>query len=64
MMPGFKDQCDVCGKFDFCKGSKGLVLCEKCISKAATRNKPEQDKKQQDDGLVNIKGQTNIFDYI
>lgn len=27
----FKDQCDVCGQFDFCKGSNGLLLCPKCL---------------------------------
>lgn len=29
----FKDACDNCGKFNYCKGYKGRVLCEECIKK-------------------------------
>ena len=28
----FKDQCDICGNFDFCKGVNGQVICPKCAS--------------------------------
>jgi len=29
----FKDACDECGHFDFCKGYDGKVLCPECINK-------------------------------
>lgn len=33
----FKDQCDVCGKWEYCKGYKGLVLCNKCFEKEVAK---------------------------
>lgn len=33
----FKDQCDVCNKWDYCKGHNGLVLCNKCLEKESTK---------------------------
>lgn len=27
----YKDQCDVCLKWDYCKGYRNKVLCENCI---------------------------------
>ena len=32
-MKKFKDACDECGKFDYCKGYNGKVLCPECIAK-------------------------------
>ena len=29
----FKDACDICGQFDYCKGYKGKVVCPNCIKK-------------------------------
>ena len=29
----YKDQCDICKKFSYCKGYNKQVLCEECISK-------------------------------
>lgn len=29
----FKDKCDECKNFGFCKGYKGRILCEKCLAK-------------------------------
>ena len=29
----FKDPCDGCGKFDYCKGYEGKVLCPEFIAK-------------------------------
>lgn len=29
----FKDKCDECKNFGFCKGYKGRILCEKCLTK-------------------------------
>lgn len=26
----YKDQCDICKKFAYCKGCNGKVLCEEC----------------------------------
>jgi hypothetical protein len=37
MKKTFKDQCDVCKKMDYCKGYKGLVLCNKCIKKEVSK---------------------------
>ena len=37
MKKTFKDQCDVCKKMDYCKGQKGLVLCNKCIKKEVSK---------------------------
>lgn len=28
----YKDQCDICKKFSYCRGYKGQVLCESCIN--------------------------------
>lgn len=39
----FKDQCDLCNKFSYCKGYKGQVLCQECISKLKKDQK--EDKK-------------------
>lgn len=27
----YKDKCDICKKWDYCKGYKNKVLCERCI---------------------------------
>ena len=32
-MKQYKDACDTCGKFDYCKGHDGKVLCPECITK-------------------------------
>ena len=29
----YKDKCDECKKFGFCKEYKGIILCEKCLTK-------------------------------
>ena len=29
----FKDQCDICLKWEYCKGYKNKVLCENCFKK-------------------------------
>lgn len=34
----FKDQCDECKKFDYCKGVNGKVLCPECASKEEQQN--------------------------
>ena len=34
-MKKFKDACDECGKFEYCKGYNGKVLCHECIAKQA-----------------------------
>ena len=28
----FKDKCEKCNQFSYCKGYNGQVLCEKCIN--------------------------------
>ena len=37
-MQKFKDACDVCGKFDFCKGVEGKVLCSACLALVKKNN--------------------------
>lgn len=34
----FKDACDECNKFDYCKGYNGKVLCPVCIQKEEEKN--------------------------
>lgn len=29
----FKDQCDLCNKFDYCRGFDNMILCQKCFKK-------------------------------
>lgn len=37
-MRKFKDACDACGKFDYCTGHDGKVLCPECIKKQEDTN--------------------------
>lgn len=37
-MKKFKDACDACGKFDYCRGHDGKVLCPECIAKQEETN--------------------------
>lgn len=38
----FKDACDGCGKFDYCKGQEdGKVLCPACIESKEQENGTE-----------------------
>lgn len=48
----FKDKCDICNTYDYCKGYNDLVLCESCITKELSI-KP-----------FVAEGQMSIFDYI
>lgn len=34
----YKDQCDECKKFDYCKGVEGKVLCQECAKKHEEEN--------------------------
>lgn len=34
----FKDPCDACGKFNYCKGVNGKVLCPECAAKEEQNN--------------------------
>lgn len=55
----YKDQCDICHSYKYCKGFDKKVLCEECrakqlnISLDKTRNNKKKHKKQ-----------LNIFDLI
>lgn len=31
----YKDQCDICKKFDYCRGFGNKVLCAECKSKSS-----------------------------
>jgi hypothetical protein len=57
----YKDECDVCNKWDYCSGYNGLVLCNKCISKAK-ENKPEPVKKESTNANQITKKQISLFD--
>ena len=35
----FKDACDICGQFDYCKGYHGKVCCPRCIEKDKAKEK-------------------------
>lgn len=48
----FKDKCDICNTFDYCKGYKDKVLCELCLKKAISES-----------NFV-IEGQLSIFDIL
>lgn len=39
----FKDACDECGKFDYCKGVDGKVLCPECAAHEEEKNHGNQD---------------------
>lgn len=34
----FKDKCDLCNKWDYCKGYDHKVLCPTCIEKNKTKS--------------------------
>ena len=48
----FKDQCDLCGKFDYCKGFDDMILCGKCLKKQKDNeiklNKKSSSKKSKE----------------
>lgn len=33
----FKDKCDLCGNWNYCKGYEDKVLCPNCINKLANK---------------------------
>ena len=37
-MKKFKDACDSCGKFDYCKGYNNKALCPECLALAKRKN--------------------------
>lgn len=57
----YKDKCDLCNKWDYCKGFRNLVLCDNCRKKETEQN---QKEKTDDTAPFIIKGQTNIYDYL
>lgn len=62
IMKRFKDQCDNCGKFDYCKGVRDKLLCEKCRTAKKELDLSESEFQKQDKSIP--KGQTNIYDFI
>ena len=40
MTKKFKDQCDKCKKFDYCKGYNNKVLCSNCIKEEKEKKEP------------------------
>jgi len=61
MMKLYKDECDVCKKWDYCSGYNGLVLCSKCMAKAK-ENKTESVKKENANDKQTAKKQISLFD--
>lgn len=47
----FKDKCDICDRYDFCKGHNGKVLCESCLMRETSQ-------------VDIVEGQMTIFDFI
>lgn len=56
-MEHYKDECDVCNKFDYCKGLNGLVVCRNCYE-----NMKKEDPVITDDVLD--ENQTSIYDFL
>jgi len=56
-MEQYKDECDVCNKFDYCKGLNGLVVCSKCYE-----NMKKEDPVITDN--VTDENQTSIYDFL
>lgn len=42
----FKDACDVCNTFNYCKGFNGKVLCPSCIKKEYQKFKQNEQQEQ------------------
>lgn len=47
-MKKYKDACDECGKFDFCRGVEGRVLCPACEEKLKQEKEKEDGQQNQD----------------
>lgn len=41
----YKDKCDCCNKFNYCRGYNDKVLCEECIKKEEYKNDSEDQVK-------------------
>nr|DAJ59418.1 MAG TPA: protein of unknown function (DUF4428) [Caudoviricetes sp.] len=51
----FKDQCDICNKFDYLKSSDNKCLCSECFKKLNIKNNQKIIKKEQK--------QLNLFNF-
>lgn len=51
----FKDQCDLCMKFDYCKGFDEKVLCEDCIRQQKLDTPREITRRSYMNGIERIK---------
>ena len=56
-MKQYKDECDVCNKFDYCKGLNGLVVCRNCYENMKKENQAIADD-------VIVENQTSIYDFL
>lgn len=66
-MKKYKDQCDICNKWDYCKGHNGLVLCHKCLERELIKDKNKSLFEIVDKEIKVIeisKNQTTIFDFL
>ena len=39
MKSSYKDQCDICGKFDYLKGKDSKCLCQDCLKRLEGESK-------------------------
>lgn len=56
-MKKFKDACDACGKFDYCVGHEGKVLCPQCMPVSETTTEvvvQDEDKYRTTSGLIEL----------
>ena len=58
----FKDKCDLCGNWNYCKGYDDKVLCPNCINKLESRKVKVNLQLSffEEDTNDNIKGFNNI----
>lgn len=67
-MKKFKDCCDQCGKFDFCTGKDGFIVCQSCLKNykpvEKTRNKRSNNKKIRKTKIYTQEKQMNIYDFL
>lgn len=51
----FKDQCDLCKKFSYCRGYENQVLCEECIEKKTLNASHKLLRRNYMNGIERIK---------
>lgn len=39
MKSSYKDKCDICGRFDYLKGTDGKCVCQECLKRLEKESK-------------------------